>query len=649
MRRVLVLVGLVAAGLLLSGPAAHAHALVQSSTPANGDVLDTSPPAVLIRFTEPPDRGLSQIRVFDATGTAVTTEPVEGIPGQPRALRAPLPELAEGTYTVSWRVLSTVDGHITTGSFAFGVGQAPEPVAQTAGTVEGEQRPSPLAVSSRWAFYWGLALLFAGALARIVVFRSDTPKPWMLWAAWAVAALGLLGMFWAERSAVGVSSADLLGSERGRLLMARGVTVLVALIATAAAALYRRFWTSAALGAATGVAMLVHAYAGHAGAAEGERALHVGVQWLHILSVGAWVGGLAWLLVGMKDEPEEGRAGAVRRFSALATVALPAVAATGLLRAINLVGLQPRRLIETGFGLTVLGKIALFAGLVVLGAYNRYRIIPRLPSVSGLFGRLRRSVAVEVALGAAVFGLTGVLAGLPPPAQTPASAAAARVVAQGSDPAGLLNVRLTATPGTAGINRFDVRVSDPDGEPVEATGVQLSFAMPSRPEIESSELDLRAAGGGAWRGQGPNLSVFGSWEINALVLMGGDSRTVDLEVRTRLPSQNITVAEGEPSIYTITLPTGISVQGFVQPGRPGANEIHLTFLTSDGSEQPVDIARFEALPGAGEPVALEPTELAPGHFVAQEDLQVGPWTFLVQGSTPEGTPMSAYFKEDIER
>lgn len=649
MRRVLLVLGFVAAGLAWSNPAAHAHASLQSSAPANGDVLDASPPAVVIMFTEPPDRGLSQIRVLDATGASVTADRVEAVPGQPRALRAPLPELPEGTYTVSWRVLSTVDGHITTGSFAFGVGQAPEPVAQPAGTVSREQRPSALAVAGRWAFYWGLALLFAGALARLVVFRSATPKPWMLWAAWAVAALGLLGMFLAERAAVGVSAVDLLGSERGRLLTARGLIVFIALGATAAVALHRRFWTSVALAVAAAAAMLVHAFAGHAGAAESARALHVGVQWLHILGVGAWVGGLVWLLVGMRTQPDEARRGAARRFSALATVALPAVAATGVLRAFNLVGLEPRRLVETGFGLTVLGKVALFGGLFALGAYNRYRIIPRLSSASGLLSRLRRSVGAEVALGAAVFGLTGIMAGLPPPAQTSASSAPARVVAQGSDPAGLLNVRLLATPGTAGINRFDVRVADREDEPVDATGVRLSFALPSRPEIAPSELDLKAAGPGTWSGQGPNLSVFGSWDVGALVLMGGDSRTVDLEVRTRLPSQNMTIAEGDPPIYTITLPTGTSVQGFVQPGAPGPNEIHLTFLTAQGVAQPTKIARFEALPAAGEPVALEPTELSPGHFIAQQQLGPGSWTFLVQGSTPDGARVTAYFKEDIER
>ncbi|HEX2090253.1 MAG TPA: hypothetical protein VHI54_10060 [Actinomycetota bacterium] len=132
----------------------------------------------------------------------------------------------------------------------------------------------------------------------------------------------------------------------------------------------------------------------------------------------------------------------------------------------------------------------------------------------------------------------------------------------------------------------------------------------------------------------------------ALILMFRDSGTTEREGRTG--GQEISVSGEDPAIYTITLPTGISVQGFVQPGRPGANEIHLTFLTENGTPQRVEIARFRGLPAAGDPVALEATELAPGHFVAQEDLGAGSWRFEVHGSTPEGTQMRAYFEETIE-
>lgn len=239
------------------------------------------------------------------------------------------------------------------------------------------------------------------------------------------------------------------------------------------------------------------------------------------------------------------------------------------------------------------------------------------------------------------------MAGLPPPAQAPEAPGPARVVAQGSDPAGLLNVGLAASPGTAGFNRFDVRIRDEEGESVDATGVRLSFSLPSRPEIARTELDLQRTDDGTWRGQGPNLSVYGSWEVGVLILLPGDSRTVELDLRTRLPSQNLTVAEGDPPIYTIRLPSGMSVQGFVDPGTPGPNEVHMTFLTRAGAEQPVEITRFEALPPTGESILLDPVELSRGHVVAQEDLEPGHWIFFAEGSTPDGTRVSVYFRQQV--
>jgi copper transport protein len=623
--------------------------MLESSTPANGDVLDASPSEVRITFTEPPDHGLSQINMFDSTGAAVEVGPLEGVAGEPRALKVAVPELPKGTFTVSWRALSTADGHLTTGSFAFGVGEAVAPVQDSGGTKVDQPTPTPLAVGGRWAFYWGLALLFGGAIGRLLFHRSSTTAPWLLWVGWGLAAAGLLGMFLAERSAVGVSAADLLGSERGHLLLARGGAVLLALPATVAAAIRSGRWTSVALAGAAAIAMLVHAYAGHASALESLPLLHVGVQWVHLLSVGAWVGGLVWLLAEVRGRSDEEHAVSVRRFSSMATIALPLVAVTGILRALNEVGLEPRRYIDTGFGLTVLGKSALFLGLLALGAYNRYRIVPKLGSGSPLFAALRRSVRGEIALAAGVFGLTGIMAGLPPPAQAPPTPRPAQVVAVGEDLAGTLHVRLTVSPGTAGVNRFDVVVSDADGEPADATGVQLSFSLPSRPDIARSELDLQTAGTGAWRADGPNLSVDGSWDIGALVLLGGDSRTIELELRTRLPRQDITASrvEGQPTIYTIRLASGISVQGFVQPRGGEPDEVHLTFLAEDGTPQEVELSRFQGLPASGDPLVLDPVKLDVGHFVAQQDLSPGRWTFRFEGVTPDGIPLSAYFNEDI--
>ena len=93
------------------------------------------------------------------------------------------------------------------------------------------------------------------------------------------------------------------------------------------------------------------------------------------------------------------------------------------------------------------------------------------------------------------------MASLPPPALTPPTPPPARIVAEGSDLAGLIHVRLEAAPGTAGVNTFEVLVTDEEGDLHEGvTGVRLSFRLPSRPDVAPPSSSSTRAEGGVWRG-----------------------------------------------------------------------------------------------------------------------------------------------------
>jgi len=648
------LLATVAAIVVAIATPAGAHALLRSSSPGDGELLDAPPTQVVLEFTESPDLGLSSIQVLDAQGRDVGSgDPRAGSSGEEvrRALPAGLPE---GVYTVSWRVLSKVDGHVTAGAFAFGVGVEPTGVPEGVGGGGGGtvQRPSPLSVAGRWGFYWGLAGLLGAAVAGRYVFRGPPRGLRALgWSAWALAAAGLVLMFLAERSAAGVSAGALLASDRGELLLARGGALAVTGIATALAIRRPRPWLLA-LGGAAAFTMLVHVWAGHAGASDSWRWLKVGTQWAHIVAVGVWIGGLLWLFAGTRGgEPGE-QAAAVRRFSWLAGFALAGVAVTGGARAWSEVG-SVGALWDTGFGLTVVGKVALFGGLALVGAYNRYRLVPAIGRDPARVGMLRRTVTAELVLASGVFGLTGIMAGLAPPASVAATSVPRTpqgVVVSGSDFATTVRVRLAVTPGFPGPNAFEVRLRDYDtGEPVPARAVTLRFRHADRPEAGSSELDLRQEEAGVWTAQGTNLSVAGRWDVGVLVEQEADSLQVDLRLETRLPEQEIQVTEGDPTIYQIQLTEGRSVQGYVDPGRAGAiNEVHFTFFGADGGEQPIDAVQIMSVAPDGEPSAAEPRELSEGHFVATVDLEPGEWRFEVTAETGDGDALFAYFEETIE-
>src|SRR5207237_3532793 len=105
-------------------------------------------------------------------------------------------------------------------------------------------------------------------------------------------------------------------------------------------------------------------------------------------------------------------------------------------------------------------------------------------------------------------------------------------------------VRLVVTPGTVGPNTFRASADDFDtGRPVDATGVTLSFGLPTHPELGQPTLPLRKAGS-SWTGRGTVLSMFGRWDVAVLVQEPTGGVAVPLTVQTRLPPEQITVAPG---------------------------------------------------------------------------------------------------------
>ena len=398
-------------------------------------------------------------------------------------------------------------------------------------------------------------------------------------------------------------------------------------------------WRLALVGAAAAITMLLHVLAGHAAGPSPLRAVNLFVQWLHLLAVGAWVGGLVWLLAGLRGRQRPQRVAAVVRFSRLAAPVLGLVAVTGLSRALHLAG-GWQGLLDTSYGRYLDLKVALFGGLVALGALNRYRVVPALVAGVDRLGDLRRNVRGEVALAACVLAVTAVLSQLPPGKFVVERAAAkppppASVQVEGSDFATSVRLALTVSPGRAGPNSFAAKVTDYDsGEDWPATRVALRFTARHRPEIGGATLELAKAADGIWRGQGSELSIEGQWVVVGLVEGSGPAVTVPLELETRAAAQPVKVSEvpGQPTLYTITLAAGGTLQTYIDPGRPGPNTVHFTFFDPAGNEQPTTKARARTTKPSSAPEALTLLRLGPGHFAANVDLQPGRVSFAIDAT-----------------
>src|SRR5215207_7068649 len=616
--------------LLATGPAAAAHGVLESSEPAGGSSLERAPAAVTLRFSERPDPRLSTVRVLDSGGRAVAGGPARPVAGRPLELRVPLAGLPAGGYTVTWRIVSAVDGHRTDGVFGFGVGAAGAPQLAASQTVaESRTGPtlSPLAVAGRWAWYWGLTLLVGAAATGLPGL--------LLGSALAAAAAGLVAMTAAATTAAAVPVRDLLASTPGHCLLWRAATLAAALAATwwllsrrtpaasllapgtpdptratpdpamslamvpataavaprsisppmpephpvvpgapepqevipgppnregsptpergapvvhspladaVATAVPARRGSLVALGLAGGAGMLAHALAGHAAAPSSLRVLNLVAQWTHLLAVGVWIGGLVWLLAAlwMRVAPWSTRQ-VVVRFSKLAGISLAVVVVTGVARSVDELG-GWGRLVDSGFGRALDLKLALFAGLVVLGARNHYRLVPlfRTGARRRAATRLRRSVGAELGLAAGVLAAAALLSQLAPGAPVgavrPGPSIAPALETSGADWATTVRVTLTVTPGAAGPNRFSATVADFDsGSVLPAERVELTGTPESHPEVGTARLELAEAPDGRWLGQGRLLSLAGRWSLTATIQRPSGGITVPLAVDVPAP------------------------------------------------------------------------------------------------------------------
>jgi copper transport protein len=670
--------------LVVAGTPAGAHALLRGSDPAAGSTVDQAPRRVVLSFTERPEEELSSIRVLDTAGQPVERGQSGPVEGEPLKFAVELGDLAEGTYTVSWRVVSKDDGHLTAGSFAFGVG-VPAPTAQPeaqAAPQGAAASPSAAATGARLTLYAGLIVLVGVAAYGLAVSGRVLPpdaRPILAVAA-VLTVAGGAARFLAEQARIDAPLGTLLGSSTGQGLLRLAIGVAATAVATwfLATAAGRPTptrepalavagppegersrppegmptavhtppdgqvdaWRLGLVGGAAGLTMLLHVLAGHAAGPSSLRSVNLFVQWLHLLAVGAWIGGLVWLLAGLRGRERPGQRAAVLRFSKLAAPVLGLVAVTGLSRALHLAG-GWRGLLDSSYGRFLDVKVALFLGLVALGALNRYRVLPALAGDARRLAGLRRNVRGEVVLAACVLAVTAVLSQLPPGKFVVERAAAGppappSVRVEGSDFATSVRIALTVSPGTPGPNGFTAKVTDYDsGEDWPAARVALRFTPRGQPEIGASTLELARAADGRWRGQGSQLSIAGSWVVVGLVEGSGPAVTVPMELQVRAAPQPVKVSEapGQPTLYTITLAAGGTLQCYLDPGSVGPNTVHFTFFNPSGDEQPTDKARATMTRQGGAPEALTLVRLGPGHFAANVDLQPGRVSFAVDAAT----------------
>ena len=147
---------------------------------------------------------------------------------------------------------------------------------------------------------------------------------------------------------------------------------------------------------------------GHASVHD-SRAVLMPLLALHLLLVAFWFGALLPLIRCCRSESRETVMAVMRGFSRQAGFLVPLLGLAGV--CIALILLPHRADWRSDYAWFILAKIAAFAALLLLAAWNRWRGVPAVATSSGTpaLSALQRSIAIEYALILAVMAVTATM------------------------------------------------------------------------------------------------------------------------------------------------------------------------------------------------------------------------------------------------
>ena len=557
--------------IVTAGPA-FAHAALESTDPQAGAVLDTAPDAIELRFSEPVTVGLGGVRMFDAEGARITTDP----PSKPSGsvVRVGLRGgLDDGSYVVTWRVISA-DTHPVQGAFTFQVGTATNATSRQIGALSdrllADQRGTRgVGVAwgvTRWLAFAGIALLVGGVFFGVVVWtrardlratRRIVTGSWVVLTVATVVGFVLQGPY---SAGLGFGDAfdpglwgDVAGTRFGLVWLGRLVLLVVAFgllrwwfgHRPAAEHPLPRWWLVTAAVVGMGI-VASPAFAGHSAAGD-DRLLAELTSTIHVGAMAIWLGGLVLMgAIAVRGPDVDGQRGVVARFSRIAMWCVLALIATGAYQTWREVrtldGLR-----DTDFGRILVVKVILFAVMVLFAVFSRdfvNRIYPRHAVVSGgaidvedeewtaedeererqrEWRNLRRSVWAEAVLGLAVLAATAVLVNATPSVNAAATSGGAAGVTLRSPQ---VVVDITVSPARAGLNDIHVSSFTSAGAPLDVAELTVTFDLPSR-DIAPITVPLRHLGPGHYLSPGFDIPLSGEWRVTS------KARLTDVDEVTR--------------------------------------------------------------------------------------------------------------------
>ncbi|MER3407327.1 MAG: hypothetical protein C4292_00425 [Nitrososphaera sp.] len=407
----LIAIGIVFALLVPSLPNSFAHPIYIKSTPQSSQTVASSPPEVNIFFTEPIELKYSKISVIGPDGAKVDKADPHNVDGDTASLGVSLqPNLPDGIYTVSTRVLSAVDGHVVDNAFTFGVG-----VGVKAGPAPPGAAQNLLSLpeaASRYPGMIGQVMIVGGAFATLWLWKPVSRVPWLadavaekkiaidkIMVKFVIIGVVLVlasgaAMIVVQANSIGGSIPDAIATKFGNVWITRMLqsSILMAI----AFAVYRKVAKrNVSPGRSETLAILVLGFAilvtssltAHAAAT--SQIGTIALDFFHDVAAAIWIGGL--MLLGFVVAPkilqiadEKVKATAISllipRFSIIVVTILGIVAITGPLLLYSIENDLSLTLASI-YGKFLIIKLSLAGVMLAIGAYSQFAIQKKAVSV----------------------------------------------------------------------------------------------------------------------------------------------------------------------------------------------------------------------------------------------------------------------------
>lgn len=301
----------------------------------------------------------------------------------------------------------------------------------------------PLNVALRLALYLDLMLLFGLAVFGLYSFRGkERVSGAVLHFGWILPSTAAIGMLLSIAAFVvmtsnmsGASDWDELRPHLEMMLYETEigfswVTRMISLAVVIVVASQSKRWPTGSLWVATlagSIALATLAWTGHGAMDEGaKRFWHFAADILHLLAAGGWIGALAafGLMLRMKgSDPEllvQVLPRALSGFETAGALIVGTVIVTGVANYLFIVGPTVVDVISGAYGVLLLVKLVLFAGMIGLATLNRFYLSPALErsaqagDYSLAVTALRKSVVLESTFAVAIVVLVAWLGTLSP-------------------------------------------------------------------------------------------------------------------------------------------------------------------------------------------------------------------------------------------